>query len=77
MIAAIALQAVELVRNRQRRKHSDFLRVHRFRYVGDGMHFFVHVLRELLHVFSIQFSLDGIHLPENLHFHRRAHVSGL
>src|SRR5258708_4207932 len=73
MIAAVPLHAVEFVRNRQRRKHRDFLRVYRLRHIGDGVHFFVHVLRELLHVLPIQFSLDGVRLPEDLHFHRPAH----
>src|SRR6266851_5320469 len=48
-----ALQAVELVGNRQRREHRDFLRVHCCRRVRDGVHLFVHVLRERLHIFHI------------------------
>src|SRR6266481_4231474 len=77
MIAAIALHIVKLVRNRQRRQHSDFLRVYSFCHVGYVVHFFVHELREFLHILHIQFPLDGIHLPENLHFHRPAHVSSM
>src|SRR5467141_488678 len=73
MIAAVALHVVKLVCNRQRRQHRNFLRVHGLRHVGDVVHLFVHVLRELLHILHIQFPLDGIHLPENLHFHRPAH----
>src|SRR5229473_7876501 len=73
MIAAVALQAVEFVGNRQRREHRDFLRIHRRRRIRDGVHLFVHVLRDLLHVFHIQLALDGVGLPEYLHFHRPAH----
>jgi len=76
-IAAIPLHAVEFIRNRQRRQHRDFLRVHRLGNIGDLMHLIVHVLRELLHVLPLQFSLDGVRLPENLHFHGGAHDSGL
>src|SRR5260370_1392753 len=73
MGAAIALQARDCVGNRQRRQHRDFLRVHRFCHIGDIVHLVVHVLRELLYILHIQFPLDGVRLPEDLHFHRRAH----
>src|ERR1700674_5438828 len=73
VIAEVPLHAMEFVRNRQRRQHRDFLRVHRLRHIGNLVHLFVHVLRELLHVLPIQFPLDGVRLPENLHFHRPAH----
>src|SRR5713101_4630437 len=72
-IVALALHAVKFIRNRQRRQHRNFLRVHGFRRVGDRLHFFVNVLRKPLHVLRIQLSLDGVHLPENLDFYRPAH----
>jgi hypothetical protein len=76
-IAAISLHAVKFIRNRQRRQHRNFLRIDGLRHIGDGVHFFIHKLRELLHVLRIQFSLDGVRLPENLHFHRPAHAPPL
>src|SRR5882672_838073 len=72
-IVALALHAVKFIRNRQRRQHRNFLRVHGFRRVRDRLYFFVDVLRESLHVLRIQLSLDGVHLPENLNFYRPAH----
>jgi hypothetical protein len=73
MIAVIALHAVKFVGNRQRRQHRDFLGIYGFRHIGDLVHLIVDELREPLDVFPLQFSLDGIRLPENLHFYRRAH----
>src|SRR6266850_1145217 len=72
-IVALALHAVKFIRNRQRRQHRNFLRVHGFRRVRDRLHFFVDVLCESLHILRIQLSLDGVHLPENLNFYRPAH----
>lgn len=76
-VAAIFLRAVELIRNRQRREHRNFLRVHRRSARRNRMHFFVDVLRQVVDVRFVQFAANRVRLPEYLDFHGTAHVSGL
>ena len=77
MIAAIALDGVEFVGKRQRRQYGDFLRVYGGGRPSNGVHLFVHVCRELLDVLLVKLYANGVGLPENQHFHRRAHLPGL
>src|SRR5260370_42537128 len=64
---------MELVRNRQRRKHSELLRIHCRRRIDDRAHLFIHVGSQLLDIRFVQLTPDGIHLPKDLNLYRPAH----
>ena len=72
-VAAISLNAMKLIGNRQRRQHGDLLRVHGGSARGNGVHFFVNERRQLVDVRFVQFAANRVRLSENLNFYGTAH----
>lgn len=73
-VAAIFLDTVEFIGNRQRGQDGYFLRVNGRRGACDRVHFFVNVLREFVDIGFVKFAANGVGLPEYLNFYGTAHV---
>jgi hypothetical protein len=72
-VAAIFLNAMKLIGNRQRRKNGDFLRVHGGSARSNGVHFFINERRQLMDVRFVQLAANRVRLSEYLDFYGTAH----
>lgn len=68
LIAAFALHVVQFIGDGQSGQNRNLLRVHRRGGVGDRLHLFIHVFRELLNVARVEVTLYRVGLSEDLHF---------
>lgn len=77
IFAALGLQSLQFVGDGKSSENGDFLRVDGAGGGGDGVHFFVHELGELVDIGGLQFPLDGIGLAEDLDFDGCGHSASL